>query len=192
MQKRNIMYALLVANVFILIAIIKLWYQDIPLYMKSIFTFTSAPVILFLTLVVYNNINKYFLYGISFLTLLVITYIQLETPIIKIDAQIFVALVLFFLLISLQWLLYIINHIDEENITHKQAFWVSVALIIWSVFALFRLFLNQWLYDYDRDVFSIIAYLFNIANITMYLFFLQGLRVINKKDNTIHKIVRFD
>ena len=128
-----------------------------------------------------NNINKYFLYGISFLTLLVITYIQVETPIIKIDAQIFVALVLFFLLISLQWLLYIINHIDEENITHKQAFWVSVALIIWSVFALFRLFLNQWLYDYDRDIFSIIAYLFNIANITMYLFFIQGLRVINKK-----------
>ena len=75
----------------------------------------------------------------------------------------------------------IINHIDEENITHKQAFWVSVALIIWSVFALFRLFLNQWLYDYDRDIFSIIAYLFNIANITMYLFFIQGLRVINKK-----------
>lgn len=58
MQKRNIMYALLVANLFILIAIIKLWYQDIPLYMKSIFTFTTAPVILFLTLVVYNNINK--------------------------------------------------------------------------------------------------------------------------------------
>ena len=113
--------------------------------------------------------------------MLVITYIQLETPIIKIDTRIFVALVLFFLLISLQWLLYIINHIDEENITQKQAFWVSVALIIWSVFALFRLFLNQWLYDYDRDVFSIIAYLFNIANITMYLFFLQGLRVINKK-----------
>jgi hypothetical protein len=128
-----------------------------------------------------NNLNKYFLYGISFLTMLVITYIQLETPIIKIDTRIFVALVLFFLLISLQWLLYIINHIDEENITQKQAFWVSVALIIWSVFALFRLFLNQWLYDYDRDIFSIIAYLFNIANITMYLFFIQGLRVINKK-----------
>ena len=54
--------------------------------------------------------------------MLVITYIQLETPIIKIDTRIFVALVLFFFLISLQWLLYIINHIDEENITQNKLF----------------------------------------------------------------------
>ena len=183
-HKQRFMFIYLIAVFFVdvLGIYIRQTYQIDQFYLYMPFNVLSIVYFSYFFGIDYqNNINKYFLYGISFLTLLVITYIQLETPIIKIDAQIFVALVLFFLLISLQWLLYIINHIDEENITHKQAFWVSVALIIWSVFALFRLFLNQWLYDYDRDVFSIIAYLFNIANITMYLFFLQGLRVINKK-----------
>lgn len=183
-HKQRFMYIYLIAVFFVdvLGIYIRQAFQIDQFYLFMPFNVLSIVYFSYFFWVDYqNNINKYFLYGISFLTMLVITYIQLETPIIKIDTRIFVALVLFFLLISLQWLLYIINHIDEENITHKQAFWVSVALIIWSVFALFRLFLNQWLYDYDRDVFSIIAYLFNIANITMYLFFLQGLRVINKK-----------
>ncbi len=154
-HKQRFMFVYLIAVFFVdvLGIYIRQAYQIDQFYLYMPFNVLSIVYFSYFFGIDYqNNINKYFLYGVSFLTLLVITYIQVETPIIKIDAQIFVALVLFFLLISLQWLLYIINHIDEENITHKQAFWVSVALIIWSVFALFRLFLNQWLYDYDRDI----------------------------------------
>jgi hypothetical protein len=49
-------------------------------------------------------------------------------------------LIVYQLFIVLQWFWYIINHTDEQKITDKQAFWVSCALLIWSTFALFRMY----------------------------------------------------
>ena len=54
-QKDTVIFACIILLVFILIALIKLWFQDIPLFLKAIFTFTSLPIGLFLTLIVYNH-----------------------------------------------------------------------------------------------------------------------------------------
>ena len=67
-------------------------------------------------------------------------------------------MILFFLLASLQWFLYIIRFVDEQNITVKQSFWVSFALLFWSIFALFRMYLGTWLYNYNQDIFNVINY----------------------------------
>lgn len=122
---------------------------------------------------------KSFLTFITAVSLVLVSYLQFGTKSTEIDSRVFLVMVLFFLIISLQWFYYIVNHIDEQNITNKQAFWVSVALIIWSVFALFRLFLNRWLYDYNVDIFKVINYLFKLSNVIMYLMFLQGLRCLD-------------
>ena len=54
-QKDTMIFACIILLVFIVIALIKLWFQDIPLFLKAIFTFISLPVGLFLTLIVYNQ-----------------------------------------------------------------------------------------------------------------------------------------
>lgn len=122
---------------------------------------------------------KNFLNILTAVALVFVLYIQIKAHSIEIDSQIFLVIVLFFLMISLQWFFYIMNYIDEQEITRKQAFWVSLALIIWSIVALFRLFLNKWLYDYDKDIFRTISYIFSIANIAMYLMFIKGLRCLD-------------
>lgn len=145
-----------------------------PYYIFSIFYFNY-----FFSRDYKDRNNKIFLNIISVVSLIIICFLQFRTFSLVIDNRIFFVIILFQSIVSLQWLLYIIYHIDEQNIINKQAFWVSCSLLVWGIFALFRLYLNKWLYDYDKDIFRIINYFFSFANILMYLFFLKGLKCVN-------------
>ena len=58
MQRRDMTFAIIILDIFMIIMTIKLWYQDIPLYMKATFTCITLPIILFLTLIVYGKYKK--------------------------------------------------------------------------------------------------------------------------------------
>ena len=123
--------------------------------------------------------DHYFLNTISAISIGMSFYFQFSIGFPQFNNNVFLMMILFFLLASLQWFLYIIRFVDEQNITVKQSFWVSFALLFWSIFALFRMYLGTWLYNYNQDIFNVINFLFSICNIMMYSFFIKGLRCVD-------------
>ena len=123
--------------------------------------------------------DHYFLNTISVISIGMSFYFQFSIGFPQFNNNTFLMMILFFLLASLQWFLYIIRFVDEQNITVKQSFWVSFALIFWSIFALFRMYLGTWLYNYNQDIFNVIKFLFSVFNIVMYIFFIKGLRCVD-------------
>ena len=126
-----------------------------------------------------NKKDHYFLNAIAAISIGMSLYFQFSIGFPKFNNNVFLMMILFFLLASLQWFLYIIRFVDEQNITVKQSFWVSFGILFWSIFALFRLYLGTWLYSYNQDIFSVINLLFNVFNIVMYIFFIKGLRCVD-------------
>ena len=123
--------------------------------------------------------DHYFLNTISVISIGMSFYFQFSIGFPQFNNNTFLMMILFFLLASLQWFLYIIRFVDEQNITVKQSFWVSFALLFWSIFALFRMYLGTWLFNYNRDIFNVINFLFSVCNIMMYSFFIKGLRCVD-------------
>ena len=123
--------------------------------------------------------DHYFLNTISAISIGMSFYYQFSIGFPQFNNNTFLMMILFFLLASLQWFLYIIRFVDEQNITVKQSFWVSFGILFWIIFALFRLYLGTWLYSYNQDIFSVINLLFNVFNIVMYIFFIKGLRCVD-------------
>ncbi len=123
--------------------------------------------------------DHYFLNTISVISIGMSFYFQFSIGFPQFNNNTFLMMILFFLLASLQWFLYIIRFVDEQNITVKQSFWVSFALLFWSIFALFRMYLGTWLLNYNRDIFNVIKFLFSVCNVMMYSFFIKGLRCVD-------------
>ena len=86
--------------------------------------------------------DHYFLNTISVISIGMSFYFQFSIGFPQFNNNTFLMMILFFLLASLQWFLYIIRFVDEQNIKVKQSFWVSFALLFWSIFALFRMYLG--------------------------------------------------
>ncbi|WP_027377784.1 hypothetical protein [Kaistella palustris] len=81
---------------------------------------------------------------------------------------------LFYIFLSLLWLLKETAHTDNENILQKQAFWISAALLVWSVIFLFRSSFMYWLAENDLSFLIVIDKIFKAAVVLTYLAFLVG------------------
>ena len=86
-----------------------------------------------------------------------------------------VTLALFYISLSLSWFFNEIKNVDEDFIFKKQVFWVSSALLFWSVFFLFRILPMYWLETNDLQFLIMISNIFFIANILSYLMFIVAL-----------------
>ena len=76
---------------------------------------------------------------------------------LMISSNVYLIVVFFDLILALIWFYQIINNIDDIFITHKQAFWVSTGLLLWSIFNLFRLYPLYFLYESDNELSQINA-----------------------------------
>jgi hypothetical protein len=123
-----------------------------------------------------DKFNKVLLFLLTFLSLVFLIFFQVEEGSLAISTGVLLILILYQLAITLQWFWYIVNHVDEQNIVHKQTFWVSCALLIWSTFALFRMYPMYDLDKIDAHFLDIIINVFQVINIATYLLFLRGLR----------------
>jgi hypothetical protein len=80
-----------------------------------------------------------------------------------------------YILFALQWFLSQLTHVDATSLLRKQAFWISVSLLIWSVFFLFRLIPMYWLDIHDTVFLNQIHKAFQILTILCYGLFFRAL-----------------
>ena len=95
---------------------------------------------------------------------------------LMISSNVYLIVVFFDLILALIWFYQIINNIDDKLITHKQAFWVSTGLLLWSIFNLFRLYPLYFLYESDNELSQILSIVTNFVTVISYLMYLRGLR----------------
>ena len=124
-------------------------------------------------------LNRILLIFASLLSIFFVAFFQYKVNDLTISTSTLLVLIVYQLFIVLQWFWYIINHTDEQKITDKQAFWVSCALLIWSTFALFRMYPMYDLNKIDNNFLSSIISFFSVINIVTYLLYLRGLKCVN-------------
>ncbi|WP_188617529.1 hypothetical protein [Cloacibacterium rupense] len=123
-----------------------------------------------------DKFNRILLVSLVFLSLVFIVFYQIQEDSLVVSSNLFLVLIVYQLALALQWFWYIVNHADEQNIIHKQAFWVSCALLLWSTFALFRMYPVYDLNKIDSSFLATIIDVFQVVNIITYLLYIRGLR----------------
>lgn len=124
-----------------------------------------------------DKVNKTILYLLTFIAFILLFVFQIKNDkLLVISTTTILVVILYQLILCLQWFWYIVNHADEQNIIHKQAFWVSCALLIWSTFALFRMYPMYDLIKIDSAFLATIIDFFQVVNIITYLLYIRGLR----------------
>ena len=123
-----------------------------------------------------DKFNRIILVSLAILSLVFIVFFQMQEDSLVISSNLFLILIIYQLALALQWFWYIVNHADEQNIIHKQAFWVSCALLLWSTFALFRMYPMYDLIKIDSAFLATIIDFFQVVNIITYLLYIRGLR----------------
>lgn len=86
-----------------------------------------------------------------------------------------VAACIVYILFALLWFLAQLTNVDEISLLKKQAFWISVSLLIWSVFFLFRLIPMYWLNSNDIKFLIQINTAYQVLTILCYVIFLKAL-----------------
>lgn len=123
-----------------------------------------------------GKFNRILLVSLVLLSLFFLVFFQVQEESLVISTNVFLVLIIYQLILALQWFWYIVNHADEQNLIHKQAFWVSCALILWSIFALFRMYPMYDLSKTDVGFLRAIIDAFQVVNIITYLLYIRGLR----------------
>ncbi|MEY8758696.1 hypothetical protein [Chryseobacterium tongliaoense] len=80
-----------------------------------------------------------------------------------------------FILCGLAWLFYEFQNSSQIHIITKQFFWVTISLLLWAIFFLFRL-VPMYLFEKTDDEFlGNLNKIFQFATIISYIIFLKGL-----------------
>lgn len=80
-----------------------------------------------------------------------------------------------YILCGLIWLFYQFKNNSQIPIISKQFFWVSVSLLLWSVFFLFRVTPMYLFEKADDEFLAVLNKIFQLVTITSYIIFLKGL-----------------
>lgn len=121
-------------------------------------------------------ILKRLVFFLTIISLGAILLFQYYDGTLMISSNVYLIVVFFDLILALIWFYQIINNIDDIFITHKQAFWVSTGLLLWSIFNLFRLYPLYFLYESDNELSQILSIVTNFVTVISYLMYLRGLR----------------
>lgn len=83
---------------------------------------------------------------------------------------------LFLIFISLFWMYQkITEDHQEDSILNLSFFWLSISLLFWSVFYIFRMFPMYYFNNEDKGFLIEIAKVFTLINIVTYLLFMRSL-----------------
>lgn len=116
---------------------------------------------------------------ITFVSFFLIVIEQFRTLSLTLSNNVFLIVVIFNILLGLTWFVYTVNNIDDVNITNKYTFWITLAIILWSVFAFFRLFPIYELFKIDKELLKFLNITFSIINIITYLLYFKALSCTN-------------
>lgn len=81
----------------------------------------------------------------------------------------------FYIIISLVWYFYSLNHSINAKITDNLYFWISTALILWGSFYIFRNYPAQYLYEKDPSFHTVLKNINYIVATIMYILMGIGL-----------------
>ncbi|MDQ0784332.1 hypothetical protein QF044_004186 [Chryseobacterium sp. W4I1] len=126
--------------------------------------------------------SKYIFLGLFCLAL---SYTLLFTNFFKFeyDYKIGIVLSLFYICAPLFWMAYRIINVDRRRITDHPKFWISVGLIFWSSFFIFRSIPMYLFEKVDEEFQRMLRGIFYIVNIIFYiLVFISLLKSIKKPD----------
>lgn len=113
---------------------------------------------------------------ISLISIILIIGIQVKSNSLILSPEIFIVYIFYNILVGLIWFLYIINNIDDISITSKQSFWISIALIFWSVFGMLRYIPIYSLFKVDEEFLNTTNTVFGFVNVATYIIYIKALK----------------
>lgn len=121
--------------------------------------------------------------AIHMITHLIIIGLLLALMLVKIDITqinsfniaLGVILGIFYIICSLHWFYYQIKYPDEILITKKLPFWISIAIMFWSIIFIFRVVLMYYLDSVDRNFLTELQIALTLTNIIVYILFIKGI-----------------
>jgi len=99
------------------------------------------------------------------------------------DKKIGITITIFYITNSLLWFYQKISFFDEHKITDDPVFWISVALLMWSCFFIFRVTPMFFFAEHDNEFLQFLKIGQNIINIGMYSMFFISLIKSEKRLN---------
>lgn len=91
------------------------------------------------------------------------------------DKQLILLMVAYYLYIPLAYIYNQINNSDEVSILEKQNFWISISLLIWIIFFIFKMIPYYYLNQNDKQFLETIDLIFQTANMLSYILFIKAL-----------------
>ena len=91
------------------------------------------------------------------------------------DLRLILLMAVNYIILPLIWLYNQVIKVDENPITSKQAFWVSISLLVWIIFFIFKM-VPLYFFDLnDKEFLFTVDKIFQIFNIVSYLLLLRSL-----------------
>lgn len=158
---------------FLLVVIVESLTNIFNVKTNSIYSIGTFGYMIFFTFyyskqLAYRKKQIYIFGGIS--CIVGLSLIMISDDIFPIGLGICIAV--FYIFLSLAWFFYQTKDSDSIFIVQKQAFWVSVALLFWSIIFLFRVVPMYWLEKNDLNFLLILSEIFKTAVVVTYVFFL--------------------
>ena len=149
--------------------------QNYKLLPEVVYCYSSLFYILFF-LNLYQTQIRFNKIVIVFLNLVLLStgiYFNLDSEHFSISLGILMSLI--YISLTLIWFFGQLQNSDEDPLFKKQFFWISSALLIWSVFFIFRLIPMNYFNIHDHQFLQTLNLIFQLITIFTYILFLKAL-----------------
>jgi len=75
----------------------------------------------------------------------------------------------------LYWIKEKLNNVSDDKITNEPLFWISISLLFWSCFFVFRIIPMYLLDEEDKDFLKLLKDILSLVNILVYILFYIGI-----------------
>lgn len=160
-------------------------YTLIKFNRNLLFTVYIILSILYFGCIYQMNIkNKVFRVLNFLLSITLISFIFYKSQIQNVEKLEFISIIslpVFFIFISISWYIFKLKNVNEKTIVSDFLFWISSAILIWSVVFIFRAIPMYFLQKNDSGLLNFLISVFSLINIVTYLLFLVGLIFVNNE-----------
>ena len=91
------------------------------------------------------------------------------------DFRLILLMIVNYIVLPMFWFYNQILRVDENSILSKQAFWISISLLVWITFFTFKMIPLYFLYSNDKEFLNTVDIIFQYANVISYILFLRAL-----------------
>lgn len=130
----------------------------------------------------FSSSNKLFnIYHVIFILSIIFYFAFTEFCNKDFDIRIGILISIFFISYSLYWFYNKISIFQDDKITDDPNFWVSIAILMWSCFFIFRVIPMFFLNENDKEFLNVLRAIQNFINIIMYIMFYFAIIKYEKK-----------